>query len=143
MSQPGYAEGDRFGLFIVSRPDTNIQQVEVDKNPIITEKDIVEYHWKTHTIILSEEGLSKFPSGNKYFGKPFIIVADGHRCYMGAFWSKILSANYSRPVIDITSKTKIIRIEQAYPTAKFAKGDDPRNNQFIYKVFSDLGKLKK
>jgi len=49
------------------------------------------------------------------------------------------------PVIDVSrldAQTRQIRIERAYPSAKFGRGADPRFDNRIRKVLEETGKLR-
>jgi hypothetical protein len=123
-----------------------LSKLELLEEPLITDVDIIEYRWNTHEVILSKQGDRKYnnqSNKNRESGRVFVIVADGVRCYHGAFWQKILSASYPYPVILVDSTPPdIIKIERAYPSEKFAIGDDPRSDERIYKALLSIGKLR-
>jgi hypothetical protein len=129
-----------FGIFLVKTNQTDISESELENHPLITERDIVSYDWQTHTIFLTESGQKKITSAE--VGIPFVIVADGQRCYRGAFWSRIRSASYGEPVIDVFQAGRTIQIQRAYPDASFAVGDDPRFDRRIRLALEAAGKLK-
>jgi hypothetical protein len=77
-------------------------------------------------------------------GAPFVIVVNKEPVYVGAFWTNISSISASVPVVlyDHTRKSKRFRIDRAYPSAKFAVGEDPRSSAKIRDVLNKLGLLK-
>jgi len=122
-----------------------LSKLELSEEPLITDKDIIEYRWNTHAIILSNQGARKYNQliKNRERGRVFVIVADGVRCYHGAFWQMILSASYPYPVILIDATApNLIKIERAYPSEKFTKGKDPRADKRIYSALKKTGKLR-
>lgn len=110
----------------------------------MSEQDIVSYDWQTHTMTLTKSGEKKIPQMKAVgtFGKEFIVVADGQRCYRGAFWCSFSSVGYNHPIIDVANGGRTVQIQRAYPSAKFATGDDPRPDKRIHQVLEALGKLE-
>ncbi len=136
-----------FGIYLIKKDNSDLKKIELFDNPIITSSDIIKYDWNKHEIELTEAGFKKLPNSKDVGtgGKHFVVVADGIICYRGAFWTSISSISYSNPIINvsqITPKSKnTVLIERAYPSASFAKGDDPRNNKHIYNSLYNLGKI--
>lgn len=129
--------------------DTDLEKVELRDYQLLTEKHIVSYDWDTHTITLTKEGIQRIPASSLIGvrGRTFVIVADGKRCYLGAFWSSLSSISCPVPVINILKpgspiESGTIQIERAYPTAQFAQGADPRFDDRIKKVLEETGKLR-
>jgi hypothetical protein len=131
------------GLYPVKSDHADLAKVELAAEPVFTEHDIVSYDWKTHTLRLTAKGKKKLPQDTAVgvHGKRFVIVADGKRCYRGAFWTSFSSVPCEHPVIDVSKGAKEVRIERAYPRADFAKGEDPRPDERIRKVLKQTGKL--
>jgi HEAT repeat protein len=129
--------------------DIGLEKVELSDYEILTEKHIVSYDWDTHTMTLTKEGVQRIPSSSLIGvrGRSFVIVADGQRCYLGAFWSSFSSISCSVPVINIHKpgapiESGKVQIERAYPTGKFAQGKDPRFDDKIKNVLKETGKLR-
>ena len=125
--------------------------------PVLTESEIKEYDWATHTISLTRSGEKRVFDYEKdpqaWFGpdstpvsrlsrRDFVVVADGERCYRGAFWWKIYSVMHSEPVIDIYERRSVIQIERAFPTPEEGIGPDPRPDPRIKRVLQDLKKIR-
>jgi hypothetical protein len=58
--------------------------------PWIASGDILRYDWSSHCIYLKKVVPIPWKRINLR-GKPFVVVADGQRCYLGAIWSLISS----------------------------------------------------
>jgi len=137
----------RLELFVVHSPADDLRQTTLAATPLLTDHDIVSYDWATHTVELTAEGVAKLPSLKDVgvSGLPFVVVANGERCYMGAFWTHLSSISHARPVIVVVfaPESRIFHIQRAYPADSFAKGDDPRSDKRVFQVLTDLKKLKK
>jgi len=129
----------------VARSETPLSKMELSKEPFLTDADIIEYRWNQHEIALSPQGIKKFRqlAKRREEGRSFVVVADGVRCYQGAFWKMSWSSSYPYPVILIDSlSNNILTIGRAYPAPASAKGEDPRNDKRIYDALKRKGKLK-
>jgi hypothetical protein len=140
----------RFGLYLITKDANELNKIELDSTPLITETDIINYNWTNHTMYITETAANRIPAIQQVGvnGKPFVIVADGKRAYRGAFWTSISSVPYPSPVIvkDFSSEPKTtIKIERRYgpriPSGGPEEGPDPRDNESIKKVLQELGKL--
>ena len=139
--------GPRFGLYFITNNTIQLERTELASQPLFTETDIVAYHWTNHTFVLTEEAAQRIPpiSDVGTGGKWFVIMADGQRCYLGAFWTSFSSIGSTHPVIrmPIGETTTSFRIDAGYPTGIMAEGDlDQRNNEAIKKVLFETGKIK-
>jgi hypothetical protein len=139
-----------FEIYLVKNDSEDLNKIELHKTPLITDADIIGYDWEKHEVILSNDGIKKMPNvkDTGVHGKSFVIVANGIRCYKGAFWTSVSSVSHSNPIINIgphfdKRPKNVIRIERAYPSENFAIGPDPRNNELIYKALFDLNKIAK
>jgi hypothetical protein len=125
--------------------------------PLLTEYDIRDYDWATHTISLAPSGenrLFDYKKDTRAFVGPdqtppsilremdFVVVVDGERCYRGAFWWKIYSQSSSEPVIDIYSRRPAIQIERAFPSPEFGVGPDPRPDPRVKRVLEELKRIR-
>jgi hypothetical protein len=140
----------RFGLYLVTKNaiieksplPTELDKMELDKSPLLTEDDIIDYNWTNHTMYITETAAKRIPKVDS-FGKPFIIVADGKRIYYGAFWTSLSSAGTQYPIIDtfIAEPKTTLKIERRYLDRPSKGKPDPRDNEAIKQVFRELGKL--
>jgi len=70
--------------------------------PILTNEDIVEYDWNTHTLQLRPGSARRLH--REYIRRavtPFVVMANGQRCYLGAFVSPISSYLPQVPTIQL------------------------------------------
>jgi hypothetical protein len=96
-----------------------INEIKLQKEPALTEKDIKAYHWKTHTIELTKEGFERLkkmivhgkPDGEevtkkdlftKGMNKVFVVVVNEKRAYLGRTTSMLSSFIGTFPSIDIS-----------------------------------------
>lgn len=124
-----------------------LASLKLQGNPLITEDDIVEYRWQTHSLVLKPGAEKRFPSPGVW-GIPFVLVADGKSQYLGAFWTHVSSASFEHPVIATPRfgpkgepGTAEYTIDRAYPGATAEMKDDPRENETVRTVLQSLGKL--
>ena len=139
-----------FEIYLVENDNEDLNKIELHKTPLITDSDIIRYDWGKHEMILSNDGIKKIPNKKDtgVHGKSFVIVANGVRCYKGAFWTSLSSVSHPNPIINIgpyfdKRPKDVIKIERAYPSETFEVGPGPRNNDLIYKVLFDLNKIAK
>jgi hypothetical protein len=139
FSTSGYCQENNypFAIYYVKVDNQDINKIKLVAEPVITNKDIIEYNWDTHEITLTDEGIKKIPSNVSVQGRYFIITTGDIKCYKGAFWSSSSSISCPIPIINLhpinpPKDKNTIKIEKAYPTAKFGKEKDPRNNINIY-----------
>ena len=134
----------RFALYLTNSDEAELAKKELVNPPLLTEQDIVSYDWPKHALTLTgaaEKKLRKLDVG--VGGREFVTVADGQRCYVGAFWTSFSSLGHAHPVVIVSSEGPVFPIERAYPTAEFAQGEDPRGDPRILRVLTAIGKLKK
>ncbi|MFA5779474.1 MAG: hypothetical protein WC947_05020 [Elusimicrobiota bacterium] len=121
----------------------DLHKAELLKKPIISDKDIVEYDWENHTLTVNAEAVARIPQPSS-FGIPFVVVADGNRCYVGGFWTMVSSVGCLHPIIEVNdAKDGTFRIRAGYPRdVNLLKENDPRFDERIKKSLKGLGKLK-
>ena len=120
---------------------SKIEDLKLDTEPVLTDKDLISYKWKEHELELRQDfdinkSLGKVPVD----GLPFIVIADNKRVYLGAFWTPISSASSSIPVIMVPQNP--IKIDAGYPSKIINSQLDPRSNQLIYNALKYVGKIK-
>jgi hypothetical protein len=156
-----------FGIYLLKNPEIvnaskepsdfdpdkfNLDSVIVYDDPVISEKDIIEYDWNKHTILIDTSIINKLPELNTR-GNPFIVIANGKRCYIGMFWTGLSSFRPPKiPIIDITGLKKLklpipdINNIRDDGTFKLLISNDIGNkiikNKIIYNTLKKLGKLK-
>jgi hypothetical protein len=147
----------RFGLYLVKVPDADLAKTGLENRPLLTEQDLASYDWQTHALTLTESAKKKIREVKVgVSGKQFVIVADGQRCYQGAFWTGFSSISHDHPVIEVDGfkvddkgrlsedgNGLVVEIQRAYPTAEFAAaGDDPRPDPRILRALTAMRKIK-
>ena len=132
---------------------TDLNELPLESEPIITEKNLPAYYWKSNvlkfdSIALSDE-LMKVTGTS---GKPFVLTTNGERVYLGTLWTPMSSAVppedtpvlnilSSGPIIDklnkdgynISPESNEIYLEISAPF----KGKDNRNDARIYNALKD------
>jgi hypothetical protein len=145
----------KFGIFLTVNPDLAIRPGAVDlaniqlaSPPVISADDIIIYDFSTHSMKLRSAALDRIPNPPVH-GLPFVVVANGQRIYLGAFWTEVSSIPSSVPTItvDRASLNKnqpqdVQIIDRAYPTRSFGEGPDPRNDPRIKNALAALHKLQ-
>ena len=126
----------------VSRGRFGIHLLENDEL-VVSDEDIISYNKTSHEIKLTEKGIEKIRTLKVgVSGRPFVIKLDGREIYDGSFWHSLSSIPYSGIVINTyNTRDNTIRLEEGYPTPKYFKGIDPRNNSEIFDHFQRIEKL--
>ena len=100
FTQTGKDRANRFDAF---RPENYpLEGLVLDDTPLLTEKDIVFYDWQRQLIRLEPGAIKRLPriwNPPVVFGVPFVVVADGQRIYLGAFWTTVSSYMANMPTI--------------------------------------------
>lgn len=150
----GLNSGDKkvshhFAIFLVKdvktadAMKTKIEELMLETEPLITDKDVLAYEWENHELKLTNDfDISNLPEKVPLDGLPFVVIADDKRIYLGAFWTPISSLSSNVPVIEvplILPQNKL-KIEAGYPGNINIKSD-PRNNKIIYDALKRIGKI--
>ncbi len=106
-----------FGIYLTQLQGTMIQQLErhpievesvpLEPLPLISEKDLIEYSFKSHTMKLTADGferISKIKVRSVSDGIPFVVVTNRTKVYMGMFWSLLSSIPTRYPNIEPMGK---------------------------------------
>jgi hypothetical protein len=116
---------------------------------IISEADLQQYQWATHTMVL-KEGTVKRLCSELPSTAPFFVQANGATCYEGQFVSQIISASFSCPVIKMPGLWRereqlpdTLSITLGYPTQEWFRGTDPRGDPRILEALEALGKVER
>lgn len=149
---------DVFAIYLVAEPvDGRItaygkgdwSQLRLSASPLITGDDIISYDLSTHSMRLRREALARIPSP-PVDGTPFVVVAQGHRVYLGVFITIASSHSFAVPAIAVdrhmlepAQARDTLVIERAYPSKSFGFGPDPRNHERIRTALTALRKSKR
>lgn len=149
------AKNDSFAIYLLTKNipaaelvGVDINQWEIEKEPILSINDIVSYAKSEHTLQLTQAAYTRvqniFPTPVRVGGIPFMVCAGGERIYTGAFWTPLSSLSYDGVVIlqsfDPTGTT--IQIALGYPGSDFFAGNDPRDDPRILQALEQENKLK-
>lgn len=112
-------------------------QVKLSPAPLITEADILNYDFTTHTMRLTQEARARLPRP-PVSGTPFVVTAEGQPIYLGVFTTGLSSMCFAVPSIMVDGQfihsnlsPSAVVIDRAYPTAQFGVGPDPRGDPRI------------
>jgi hypothetical protein len=75
--------------------DLPLNDLKLKAAPWIASDNIERYDWSSHYMYLKQSVDIPNMKGAKYVnlrGKPFVVAANGKRCYMGALWSDLSSS---------------------------------------------------
>lgn len=125
---------------------SNIEDLPLEAQPILTDKDLISYKWKEHELELRQDFVFKDSLDNVPLdGLPFVVIANDKRVYLGAFWTPISSLAANIPAITIwpsNIQKNVIKIDAGYPSGLADNKSDPRSNQLIYNALKSVGKIK-
>lgn len=123
-----------------------LADVKLSSMPIISETDIISYDFSKHAMRLKPEAIKRLPRPSAS-GIPFVVVTNGERIYLGAFYSSFSSITCAVPVIVVDQGTTkpdqgedVLVIERAYPPYK-GVGVDRRGDRRIRDALRELKKL--
>lgn len=153
--------GGGFGIYLPADEKINasdalklkLDEIRLQEKPLLALEDFVCYSWEDHWFKLTPEALKKLPKPsppeNRLLrGIPFVVVADGKRIYLGAFWTSISSMSFPNPVIIademwLPYRRNWLTIDRAYPGATPEQSnDDPRNSPLLKSVMESAGKIE-
>ncbi len=132
---------ERIRAYLISKPG----DIPLAKYPLISDKDIESYDWKTHTLTVDPSVVRRILRP-LVWGTPFVVVADGEPVYVGAFYAHGSSQSCPVPIIipnDFLGPTNALVIQRAYPGATREQlANDPRSDARIKNSLQALGKLR-
>ena len=127
-------------------PDIKIENVKLAEFPIISDKDIITYNWKSQRIAITEQAAKKIPDHSSVLeGIYFVTVVNNERCYLGAFWSIFSSLWPNFPTITVMPQEedkkilRILNINSAFDERM--EKEDTRKDIRIKECFKNLEKL--
>lgn len=139
-----------FAIYLVNGEKTpnalkkDLNDLTLENTPILTAENISGYEWSSHKILLQKDAkIQKILDEKVYMkvptdGKPFVVVCNDDRVYLGCFWSlaSSLSAPKCPTIISDFKDQDFFKLEYSYDDV------DPRNNKRVQDTFKSLGKLK-
>jgi len=121
----------------------DINKLPLETSPILTDRQIVNYNWRSHEFELYNDILTQRLHGKvPLTGKPFVVIAEGQRIYVGAFWTPISSVN--PPGIPLIISTWTPGTEKKiYDIEELGSRTDMMHDERILKALKKAGKLTK
>ncbi|HOX56649.1 MAG TPA: hypothetical protein P5205_07785 [Candidatus Paceibacterota bacterium] len=113
---------------ILARGTDDWSHVTLSPAPVISDADILNYDFSTHTLRLTQEARARLPRP-PVSGTPFVVTAEGEPIYLGVFVTSVSSKSFAVPsvMVDAHFRTNqspnAVVIDRAYPTADFGAGD--------------------
>ncbi len=147
-----YADNEaqtKFGIFLTVNPNidtrpglVDLAHVQLESSPVISADDIISYDFSMQTMKL-RHGVRFENLQIPVRGLPFVVVANGQRIYLGAFWTPISSIPSPAPIIEphFQAPADVLFVEPSYPTASAGQGPDPRSDPRIKNALAALHKL--
>jgi hypothetical protein len=124
----------------------DLDEVELESQPLLSTADILAYDQGTHTLELTREAFNRLQADLHVpmDGLPFVVCAGGERIYPGAFWSPVSSLSYDGVVIllPLDTASTTLQISLGYPAAPFFSGSDPRADPRVLEALEDAGLLR-
>ena len=118
----------------------------LERDPIISDADIIAYDFSKHAMRVRPEALRRLPRPS-VAGVPFVLVVNGERIYPGAFYTMSSSIPCDVPVIVVdrveqnhTARADVLLIENAYPQTSAPK-KDLRSDVRVKDALASLKKL--
>ena len=149
ITEPNVPPGKyRFAIQLVLDPvdvgkpnDVTLNKLQLAPVPIISEKDLLGYDWAKHILKLRPKVTDRLPSPKSVWGIPFVVVADGRRCYLGAFWAAGSSYLPSVPMAYIGMGPRLTGSKDSLQIGPvpIAGVKDPRDNMRLRRVLEELG----
>jgi len=155
----GAAAPPRFGIYLTEHPSFIRVQLEPEVTyhdaridladvtlmdpPLVSDDDMIEYDWSQHRVTL-RRGVGRRSPHPDSFGTPFVVVANGHRCYLGGIWTPVSSVGTLLPIIEVTDvQDDCFEIKLGYPgSVADAVKQDPRDDSRVCEALGGLGELK-
>lgn len=139
---------DVFSIYLLAEklegePPYDLDKLTLQAKPWLSVEDIAYYDFSTHYIYLKEDKASllsdEIPTATVY---PFVVVANGERCYLGHFVSPVSSYLPTTPFISDYPGFELYPEDIIYIANYSPDGAaDPRNDRRIRDALAKAGKL--
>ena len=138
--------------FDAARPENYpLDGLILDETPLLTDEDIEFYDWKTLQLHLKPGVADRLPQVYKppiVFGVPFVVIANGQRIYLGAFWTGVSSYLPNMPTINLDPwetldlPDNVVSIGMTQVLEKGEKPTYPMLDKEVAFALDSVGKLK-
>lgn len=133
---------DGFNIFLLKdenmtvnkASEQEISKLELQIRPWVSSDDIEYYDYSTHILYLNHELIISDNTAwdISVYGKPFVVIVNGERQYLGAIWPGFSSSIFFGPVINVAPRVypdDIIHI--SFEQYSFQQSQDLRENDEI------------
>ncbi len=151
MSEPKpTTKKHRFAVYLVADPldvgnaaQISLELLHLAPEPVISEDDLVGYDWPEHILEL-RPAVTQRIAVKSVWGMLFVVVADGERCYLGAFCALGSSYLPNIPVADVGMDPRLSASKDTLQIrpAPMAGAEDSRGDRRIRKVLEELNFVK-
>lgn len=147
------ADDGALGLYLVTNPvdtaaalETDLDDLFIEREPLIDQNDMVRYDWSTHTVTLTStaaERLRALPV--PVSGRAYVLTAGDKRIYVGSIYTPISSLSFPGIVLmqPLSDEQREVRFEPGYPAPGAFRGDDQRNDPRIRAALANAGLIDK
>jgi hypothetical protein len=143
-SNPVYSNGQQgsFGIYFLKdstltaykASQVGINQLELRDNPWLSDDGIEFYDFSSHCIYLKQDKSKYFESYTEFYrfapmsrSRPFVVVANAERCYVGSLHSMLLSSLPTGPYMDEMDvgyyPADVLHISKAFTTETDIRSD--------------------
>jgi hypothetical protein len=141
IGAPSSEMGLAFYLVNNSEKSNKLNNLEVDKVPFFTQKEIISFSKSQQSMILTEDALVRLKKVG--VGRSFVACVNGKPIYFGKIWSPLRSASCPEIVLMVSPGNDAqVRLLAGYPTSSYFTGSDQRFNKAILDVLRGAGKLR-
>ena len=147
--------GNGANRFDAMRPqDYPLEGLILDKQPLLTEADLLAYNRQRNLMRLKPGVIDRFPKPSVW-GVPFVVAAEGQPLFLGAFWTGASSASANMPTISLDHwllsslptnspnylPPDTVRLENRQVVRAGDLPRDPRQDERLYRALQAAGKL--
>lgn len=122
---------------------TPLESLKLKADPFFTSKELLAYDVSSHAMYLTPEGYKSLtapfaePNRVPLRGLPFVLCADGRRCYLASFHLSVSSFGYGNAAInDMFAFRNVVLLHRLGRTPA---SEDPRNNPHILSLLKEEG----
>ncbi len=95
--------GADFAIYLVANANPDLSKLELESKPWLSLADIDHYDPSSHYFYLKNRPTLDINPAQYFPAKPFVVVANGERCYLGYFFSAFSSTLPQGPYITYPS----------------------------------------
>jgi hypothetical protein len=135
---------DGFNIFLLKdenmtadeASEQELSKLVLKSQPWVSSNDIEYYDYSTHIIYLNNE----LKISDNVYGKPFVVIVNGEKQYLGAIWTLLSSSMFFGPVINVPRIYPDDIIHISLEQYVLQQSQDLRENDEIRDVLISTGK---